>query len=494
MLDAFAYLVEPWPCFLLVLGVVLGVIVGAIPGLTGAMLIALTLPLTYDMANPADAMVLLVAMYVGSISGGLISATLLRMPGTPASVMTTLDGYPLASGGKPGRALGLGVAASFVGGLISWVFLILLSKPIAEWSTHLSPFDFFSLAFMALMLIATISGKSLSRGAFSGMLGVLASLPGTHPATGEPRLTFGFAELDSGFNLLPVLIGLFAVSQLVREVLQLEQKAEVTAYDSHGLWLDVADWLNHAGNMIRSSLIGTWVGILPGVGANIGSVLAYSAAKAASATPEEFGKGSEEGIIASEAANNATVGGALIPLVALGIPGSVIDAILLGALVLHGLTPGPLLFKDSPEVVYTIMATTFVANCVMAAFMLGAIKSLTKLMLAPRAYLVPIIMVFCVVGSYAQNNRMFDVWVMLAFGGLGFALEAIRIPLAPFVIGFILAPIAEESLGAGLQSSGGSYWPIVTSPFSLLFCVVAALLLLWPVFRRMKVARHGPSK
>jgi len=486
LLNAFVYLAEPWPCFLMVLGVVLGVIIGAIPGLTGAMLIALTLPLTYEMANPADAMVLLVSMYVGSISGGLISATLLRMPGTPASVMTTLDGYPMAVGGKPGRALGLGVAASFVGGLISWTFLVLLSKPIAEWSTHLGPFDFFSLAFMALMLIASISGKSLSRGALSGALGVLASLPGTHPATGEPRMTFGFAELAGGFNLLPVLIGLFAVSQLVREVLQIDRHAESTAYNSQGLLLDIGDWLRHAVNMVRSSLIGTWVGILPGVGANIGSVLAYSAAKAASQAPEEFGHGSEEGIIASEAANNATVGGALIPLVALGIPGSVIDAILLGALVLHGLTPGPLLFKDSPQVVHTIMATTLVANFVMALFMLAAIRYLTRLMLAPRAYLVPIIMVFCVVGSFAQNNRLFDVWVMLAFGALGFGLETIKIPLAPFVIGFILAPIAEENLGAGLQASGGSYWPIVSSPFSLLFCVVAALLLLWPVFRGMR--------
>lgn len=484
LVEAFVYLAQPWPCFLMVLGVVLGVTVGAIPGLTGAMLIALTLPLTYDMANPADAMVLLVSMYVGSISGGLISATLLRMPGTPASIMTTLDGYPMASKGKPGRALGLGVAASFVGGLISWIFLVLLSKPIAEWSTHLGPFDFFSLTFMALMLIASISGKSLSRGALSGVLGVLASMPGTHPATGEPRMTFGFAELDSGLNLLPVLIGLFAVSQLVREVLQIDQQAKATRYDSRGLLLGIGDWLKHGLNMIRSSLIGTWVGILPGVGANIGSVLAYSAAKNASKQPEEFGEGAEEGVVASEAANNATVGGALIPLVALGIPGSVIDAILLGALVLHGLTPGPLLFKDSPDVVYTIMATTLVANCAMAIFMLLAISHLTRLMSAPRAFLVPIIMVFCVVGSFAQNNRMFDVWVMLAFGAIGFGLEAAKVPLAPFVIGFVLAPIAEEKLGAGLQASGGSYLPLVTSPISLLFCLVAAALLVWPLIRR----------
>ena len=484
--SAFEHLVMPWPFCLMLLGTVLGVMVGAVPGLTGAMLIALTLPLTYTMSNPADAMILLVSMYVGSISGGLISATLLRMPGTPASVMTTLDGHPLAASGQPGRALGLGVAASFTGGVVSWVFLVLLSKPIADLSTHLGPFDFFSLTFMALMLIASVSGKSLSRGLLSGLLGILASLPGAHPATGAPRMTFGFRELDAGFQLLAVLIGLFAVSQLVREIARLDDEPETTDYESRGLLLGVKDWLTHAFNLIRSSLIGVWIGILPGVGANIGSVIAYSAAKGMSKQPEKFGEGSEEGIIASEAANNATVGGALIPLVALGIPGSVIDAILLGALVLHGLTPGPLMFRDNPEVVYTIMATTLAANIVMAAFMLLSIRHLTRLMTAPRAYLVPIILVCCVVGSYAQNNRMFDVWVMLAFGAVGFAMESLKIPLAPFVIGFILAPIAEENLGAGLQSSGGSYLPIVTHPVSLLFFLLAVGLFVWPIIRRRR--------
>jgi putative tricarboxylic transport membrane protein len=299
-------------------------------------------------------------------------------------------------------------------------------------------------------------------------------------------MTFGFRELDAGFQLLPVLIGLFAVSQLVREVLRLDEQAQATQYDSSGLLLTFKDWMTHAFNLVRSSLIGVWVGILPGVGANIGSILAYSAAKGMSKTPEKFGEGSEEGIIASEAANNATVGGALIPLVALGIPGSVIDAILLGALVLHGLTPGPLLFRDNPEVVYTIMATALVANFAMAVFMLASVRYLTRLMTAPRAYLVPVILVCCVVGAYAQNNRMFDVWVMLAFGAAGFGMESIKIPLAPFVIGFILAPIAEENLGAGLQASGGSYLPILTSPISLVFCLLAAGLLVWPIFRRLR--------
>jgi putative tricarboxylic transport membrane protein len=483
LFDAFIYLAHPWPFFLLVIGVTLGIMVGAIPGMTGAMLITLTLPLTFSFSNPADAMVLLVSMYVGSISGGLISATLLRMPGTPAAMMTTLDGYPLAASGQSGRALGLGVAASFAGGTISWVFLVLLSKPIADWSTRLGPFDFFSLSIMALMLISSVSGKSLLLGTFSGMLGVLASLPGVNPATGQLRLTGGFAELNDGLRLLPVLIGLFAVSQVIVDIVHLEQQGSPMAFARGGLWLGVRDWQRHAVNLVRSSLIGVWVGILPGVGANIGSVIAYSAAKGVSREPEKFGEGSEEGIVASESANNATVGGALIPLIALGIPGSVIDAILLGALIIHGLQPGPLLFRENPDVVYIIMSTTLVANIVMAAVMLVSVGKLARLMAFPRAYLVPLVLVFCIVGSFALNNRMFDVWVMLLFGFVGFALEKGKIPLSPFVIGFILAPIAEENLGAGLQSSGGSYAELATRPFSLLFLVIALALAIWPARR-----------
>ncbi|MHC4880819.1 MAG: tripartite tricarboxylate transporter permease, partial [Planctomycetota bacterium] len=319
--------------FLISLGTTLGITVGAVPGLTGAMLIALTLPLTYSM-QAADAMMLLVAMYVGSVSGGLITATLLRMPGTPASVMTTLDGYPLAKSGRPGRALGMGIMASFVGGVVSCAFLVTLARPMADLSTKFGPFEFFSLVMMALVLIATVGGRSLSRSLFSGMLGILCAMPGVAEATGEIRLTFGFEELNGGLKLLPVLIGLFAVSQVITEILHLGQNAERIEVRDERLFPPFSDWIQHGLNMVRSALIGTWIGILPGIGANIGSVAAYSTARSFSKKPELFGHGSEEGIVASESANNATVGGALIPLVAMGIPGSVIDAILLGALVL----------------------------------------------------------------------------------------------------------------------------------------------------------------
>lgn len=489
LLDAFEYLLNPahpWPLILMMLGTALGIIVGAMPGLTGAMLITLTLPLTFSMSNPADAMVLLVSMYVGSISGGLITATVLRMPGTPASIMTTLDGYPMAQSGQPGRALGLGMTASFVGGVISWFFLWLLAEPMADLSTLLGPFDLFALVLVALALMSSVSGKSLTAGLLSGCLGILAAMPGQSPATGKLRLTFGVADLSDGLKLLPVLIGLFAVSQVIHELAKRQQAVQRIEVVRTGMLMSIADLRRQAANLIRSSLIGTWIGILPGIGANIGSVVAYSATKSLSKTPEEFGKGAESGIVASEAANNATVGGALIPLISIGIPGSVIDAILLGALVIHGLQPGPLLFKDNPEVVHTIIATTLASNVFMFAFMVLTVGWLAKLASIPRTVLLPTILVFCVVGAFAMGNRMFDVWVMLSFGMVGYILERLEIPLAPFVIGFVLAPIAESSLGTGLMLHGGSYKPLLTGKISGVLVVVAIATLLFPFMSRLR--------
>ena len=468
---------------LILLGTTLGIFVGAIPGLTGAMLIALTLPLTYTLDAQA-AMCLLVSMYVGSVSGGLITATLLRMPGTPASIMTTLDGYPMARSGRPDRALGLGISASVVGGLVSWGFLVTLSRPIASLSATFGPFELFSLVLIALVLMASIGGGSISRSLLAGFLGILLAMPGISAATGQPRLTFGFVEMNDGFQLLPVLIGLFAVNQVMREIIGIRRQGEMISFQGSPRLPTPSDLAAHAVGSVRASLIGTWVGILPGIGANIGSVTAYSVARNFSRKPDEFGRGSAEGIVASEAANNATVGGALIPLVAMGIPGSVIDAILLGALIVHGLKPGPRLFQDSPDIVGAIMVSYLLANVVMAFTMFLAAGPLSRLSRVPRAYLVPVILTFCVVGSFSLSNRMFDVWVMISFGLCGLLLEGCKIPLAPFVIGFVLGPVAEENLSAGLMSSDGSFLPLLTRPISAVLLLLAAGLLLLPMMRQ----------
>lgn len=482
MEGALQQLFTPLGLFLVILGSALGVFVGAVPGLTGTMLIALVLPLTYG-ADPQYALTLLISIYVGAVSGGMVTATLLRMPGTPASIVTTFDGYPMAQKGQPERALGLGVMASFVGGLISWCFLVLLSRPIATLSTKFGPFEYFTLVLMALALIATIGGKSLPKSLFSGFLGILLSMPGISAATGQSRLTFGITELNDGFKLLPVLIGLFAVNQIFRDIIDMKSGSKIEEIETKGVALKGADFVRQGFNMLRSSVIGTWIGLLPGIGGNIGSVTAYSAAKSSSRTPEKFGTGHDEGVVAAESANNATIGGALIPLVAMGLPGSVVEAVLLGALVIHGLQPGPRLFDEAPEMVYTIMGAMFLANIAMAVIMLLSMRWLSKISKMPRAYLLPVVLVFCVIGSYALSNRLFDVWVMLAFAGLGFLLESRKIPLAPFVIGFVLGPIAEENLSAGLMATNGSWLPVVTRPIPIVFLLVTLVMLFGPVLR-----------
>lgn len=483
----------PLAFFYVVLGTVLGISVGAIPGLTGAMLIALTLPLTYYM-TPTDAVVLLTSMYVGAIAGGLITATLLRMPGTPSNVMTTFDGYPMARGGRPGRALGLGITASFVGGIISWIFLLLLAKPLSIWATRFGPFEYFTLIMMAMVLIASVSQGSLVKGLIAGLLGMLASMPGVDPSAGQPRLTFDWYMLNGGLKLLPVLIGVFAVSQIINDILELGKRVDRIEASSKGLLMSLRDWIKHGANMLRSGLIGTFVGILPGVGASIGSVIAYTFAKNVSKTPDEFGKGSESGIVASETANNATVGGALIPLIAMGIPGSVIDAILIGALMIHSIQPGPTLFLTNADVVWAMIAACLIANIVMLFVMMGSVGWVARLAMIPRTFLLPVIVVFCVVGSFGLDNVMFDVWVMLIFGLIGFMLERARYPLGPFVIGFVLAPLMEEKLRSGLMMTAGSITPIFTRPLALMFLLVAAALLIWSLVSEKNSKTPKPSK
>lgn len=468
----------PW----IMLGVSAGMLVGAVPGLTGAMVIALVVPLTFSM-DEASALALLVSLYTGSVSGGLISATLLKIPGTPAAMITLLDAHPMTEAGRPGRALGLGIGASFIGGILSGIALLFLAGPLAEWSVKLSKFDLFALTAMAMVFIISVAepGRSgLGKGLISGALGCLAALPGAHPATGEIRYTFGIAEMNDGFNLLPVLIGLFALSQaFVDLATPAPEKSNSVAAKVDRVRVKLKDWAAQTGNLLRSSVIGTFVGILPGIGANIGSTIAYGVARHSSKNPERFGKGSEEGLVASESANNATVGGALIPLIALGIPGSVVDAILLGAFILHGLQPGPLLFQNHPGTVYSLITAYLISNIVMVVLMLSSARWIARLAGINRQRLAPCILVCSVVGAYCISNRMFDVWLMVAFGLLGILLQKRRIPMAPFVIGFVLTPIAEKNLSGGLMKSGGSYLPLFQSPFSLACLVLAVVLLVF---------------
>lgn len=489
MLASFAHLFSVQPFSLLALGVALGIVVGAIPGLTATMLIALTLPLTFYMQS-VNAITLLVGMYVGGISGGLITATLLRMPGTPASIMTTFDGFPLARGGQPGRALGLGIASSFVGGLISWCFLAGLSPPLAKLALHFGPWEYFTMVLMALVMLASLARGSMIKGLIAGCLGMVLAMPGMDPSLGQMRLTFGFHDLDAGLKLLPVLIGAFAISQVIKDAVEIDWKPKMLAVRRKGILIGIRDFKTHSINMARSSVIGTWIGLLPGIGANIAAMMAYSTTKSLSKEPEKFGTGHEPGIVSAETANNASIGGAMIPLITMGIPGSVVDAILLGALIIHNMQPGPLLFQTNPEVAYGFISSYLVANFIMFVLMIGAIAYIAKVMYIPKAYLLSAVLVFCVIGSYALGNRFFDVWVMLVFGLIGFGLEYCKVPLGPFVIGFVLSPIAEEQLRSALMLSEGDFLDLFSRPMATLFVVVSVLSLLWPVYQGRAARRQ----
>jgi len=489
LVDAFLHLAAPGPFLIMMLGVTIGIAVGVMPGITAGMLMALTLPFTYSMA-PVDAIVLLISMFVGGISGGLVTATLMRIPGEPNAVMTTLDGYPLAKKGFPGRALGLGNAGSIVGGFVGWLFLVTLTRPIADLAVLLGPWENFALVLTALVLVSALSRGSFLKGMIAALLGVLVAMPGVDQTSGIVRLTFGMDALTNGFQLLPVVIGLFAMSQLVADTMHIEQSTEHIRASMSGVVIRLRDYVVHGWNMLRSSLIGVWIGVHPGVGSAVSSIIAYTVAKNVSKKPEEFGSGSEEAIVAAESANNATTGGSLIPLLALGIPGGIADAILLAALVMHNLRPGPLLATTNPEIVNTIMATHLVAHVAMFVMMTAGVLLFARLMLVPRAILFPTVIVFCIVGAYAVDGQISDVWIMLLFGLVGLAMELARFPLAPFVIGFVLAPMAEAKLRSALMISDGSMWPLVTRPGSLGLLLVAAVCFVWPFWREWRARRR----
>ncbi len=488
MIDAFLHLLQPSLLLLMCGGVFLGIVIGVLPGINAGTLLVLILPFTFTMAS-IDAVVLLIAAFVGAVSGGLITATLMRIPGEPNAIMTTMDGFPMAKAGHPGRALGLGNSASIVGGALSWIALVTLAPPLARVAVVFGPWEYFAIVCLALTLIASLSRGSLIKGIISALFGMLVAMPGLDSSSGAQRFTFGSVEMSSGFELLPVILGIFAISQLLSDTVNIDEQAgERVRANMRGILISTRDYIRHGFNMVRSSLIGIAMGILPGVGATIASIVAYTTARAASKEPEKFGKGSEEAIVAAESANNATTGGTLIPLLALGIPGGLADSVLLGALMVHNLAPGPMLYTHNPEIVNAIVAAHLFSHVLMFIFMTGGVMIFAWLMVLERAWIFPMVFAICVLGAFTGGSRVFDVWVMLGFGLIGYAMEYARVPIAPFVVGMVLAPLAEEQLRTGLMASGGTFWAILDRPIALAFVAIAITMLLWPLFR-LRAAR-----
>ncbi len=459
----------------LVGGVILGNIFGAIPGLTATLAVVLLIPITYGM-TPAMGLSTLIAAYVGGMSGGLVSATLIGMPGTPSSIATTFDAFPMAKKGYAGKALGIGISASLIGGMISWVILVLLSPQLARVALSFSAFEYTAIYTFGITVVVSLSRKSLIKGLIGAAFGLGLATIGMDPIGGVMRTVFGSPILEAGIGFFPVLIGFFVVSQALTE---LEDIKQLYVFDTQGkhmrdFWPSFSFLRKSLINLLRSSFIGVFIGILPGIGGALANLVAYDQAKKASKNPDSFGEGNPEGVIASESGNNATIGGALIPMMTLGIPGDAATAALLGGITLHGLQPGPLLFRDHAGLVYSVFIAFFVANIVMFLFMmLFGIKIYTRVLRIPKYVLMPLIVTMCVAGAYNLNYRVFNIWLTLIFGVIGYFLKKNNYPLIPIIIGLILGPMFERDLRIALMQSGGSYMPFLTRPISLILLILA---------------------
>ena len=470
---------------LIMVGVFLGLIFGSIPGLTATMAVAICLPITYGM-EPVAGMSLLMGLYIGGVSGGLIPAILLKLPGTPSSIATTFDGYPMAQKGDAGKAFSFAIVSSFLGGLLSIIVLIMIAPPLGKIALQFGPYEFFAIVIFSLTLIASLSGDSLPKGIMAGLLGIAFAMVGSAPIDAFPRFTFGFNSLDAGFNILPVLIGLFALSEIFISAEKRMKDSVKANLKKVNYKVSIKEYLGQGWNFLRSSVIGVAIGILPGIGGGTSNIISYVAAKNSSKKPEKFGTGIPDGIVASESSNNAAVGGALVPLVSLGIPGDTVTAMLLGGLVLHGLQPGPLLIQNSGDVVYGIFAALLIANVFMALFLFLGMKGFVRLLSIPSYILLPIILVLCVVGAYGVNNRLFDVGALIFFGVIGYLMIKFGFPLTPLVLGFILGPLLETNLRRGLMLSQGDFMPFLTSPIAATFLLITVASLIFAIYKNKK--------
>lgn len=470
VLEVFQQIMDPMLLLYLFFGVAVGIFAGALPGLTATMSVALVLPLTFGMP-PAAGILLLIGVYKGAIKGSAIPSILLNTPGTPASAATVMDGYAFAKRGEAGRALGISAASSTVGGIISCVVVVLVAPQLARFALRFSSPEFFLLAVFGLTIIANVSGKNMAKGVLVGFFGMMLSMVGIDVVTGFSRYTFGNVNLLGGISFIPAMIGLFAMAEVFSNIEDLSEKTmevqKVSKIIPTGKDLKA---IFKTGGI--HGVIGTLIGIIPGAGAEIAAFVSYSLQKQTSKNPDDYGTGIVEGVIAPESSSNAQTGGALIPMLTLGIPGDATTAVLIGALTIQGLQPGPLLFTNHPVLVYTIFVGMFLANIFMLIIGLSTINLFAKILSIPKSILTVIIVILCIVGSFAINMNYFDVYVMLGFGLLGYILKKLNVPVAPATIGLILGPMAERHFRTALIMSGGEMSIFVGSPISIVFIIL----------------------
>lgn len=476
-------------CFL---GVLIGTLIGVLPGIGPAGAISLLLPITYGIA-PVSAIIILAGIYYGAMYGGSTTSILVNIPGEAASVVTCMDGYQMARQGRAGPALGIAAFGSFIAGTVGIIIMMFLAEPLSEIAINFGPPEFFSLMVLSITISTYLAHGSMIKALIMVALGLCLSQIGTDIISGRTRFTFGIIELQDGLDLVPLVMGLFGISEVL---VNLGEPGEVSILKEKikGLLPNLKDWRDSIGAILRGTFLGFFSGILPGGGAVVSSFISYAVEKRISKHPEKFGKGAIEGVAGPEAANNAASSGAFIPLFILGIPSNAVMALLLGALMIHGLQPGPLLIKQNPEIFWGTVMSMYIGNVLLLVLNLPLIGLWVRVLKVPYRILFPLILFFCVIGAYSLNNRAFDVFMMLIFGIIGYVFRIFKYEPAPLVLAFILGPLIENSLGQSLLMFGGDFHLFFVRPISAICLIVALFLLLSSIFwgkRRETIAKFG---
>ena len=492
VIQGITLMLDPFNIMLIFGGVAIGVTVGALPGLSSPMAVALLLPFSITL-DPVPAIAMMASLYCAGTFGGSITAILINAPGAPPAAATALDGYPMAKRGEAGRALGLAAISSVMGGVFSLLIFLVAAPALAQLALKFRPPEYFALTVFALSMLASISGKSSLRNLIAGAFGVLIGTAGIHLTTGVERFTFGTYELTEGIEFVPVLIGLFAIGELLTQ----SQTVKVVYERITSVVVKLPsreDFRKVRATILRSSILGTFIGILPAEGATVAAIMGYNEAKRWSKNKEEFGHGAVEGIAGPEAANNAATGGAMVPTLALGIPGSGTTAIILAALIMHGFRPGPYLMQETPHFIYAIFTAMLFANFMFLGIGLAGAKLFSRITLIPKQILWPSVFVFSLIGAYSFAASIFDIWVMLISGIVGFLMLRHGFGPAPLVMGLILGKLVEESLSQSMIMFDNNWFKFFESPIVDLFFALTILSLFWTQFGRLWALVFGKRK
>lgn len=482
----FAVALSPHNLLFAFLGAVIGTAVGVLPGLGPSLTISLLLPITWKLVDPTAAFILFGGLYYGVMYGGSTTSILVNTPGESGSIVTTLDGYQMARKGRAGAALATAAIGSFVAGTVATVLLMLLAPVLVEWALRFGPSEYFALMVLALTMVSAIGGDDTLRAGIAGLVGLALGMVGMDLQTGQSRFTYGVMALFDGVDLVIAAIGLFAVSEVLTAVGSLRGRPEVRERVGGPLLLSREEWRRSSWPWVRGSLLGFVVGILPGAGASIASFLSYGVERKVSARPEEFGQGAIEGVAGPEAANNASAGGAMVPLLTLGIPGSATTAVMLAAFQMYGITPGPLLLQTRPELVWGLIASLYIGNAMLLVLNLPLVGLWVRMLDIPATVLYPLILAICTLGVYSLNHNVVDLGIMFVLGLLGFVFRRAGFPLAPIVLGLVLGPLLETEFRRALTGSRGDWTVLVTRPIAAAILAVALACVLVPLLTRLR--------